>query len=413
MAKGVSRGYIIPMNAIPPSKPDRLDSVDCLRGLVIVLMALDHTRDFFGGMRMGWPENVWMVSPGLFYTRWITHFCASTFVFLAGLGAFLSLARGMTRSKLTLFLLTRGLWLIFLEVSIVHFGWSLKWDLYQGPLQVIWAIGASMVGLAFLVWLPAWAIGLLGCLIIGGHNYFDGVNGIKLVSDFPSLAYVFGERGWFWDLLHNSNRSFKPAEGFLYFNAYPVLPWFGVMCAGYGLGPVMRLTPQWRRWSLVILGVTAVLGFLALRYYNLYGDARPWRVIPAANEFSSETRTVMSFLNCTKYPPSLLYLLMTLGPALVLLVLLEWPLPYVKHFFLTYGRVPLFFYVLHLPVIHGLARLESWWRKGGHEIALSLQGGNDLPQLYLIWALMVLLLYFPCLGYGWLKKRYGGVFKYL
>jgi len=403
------------MNTTLVPKQDRLDSIDCLRGLVIVLMALDHTRDFFGTFGFVSPENASLASSALFFTRWITHFCAPTFVLLAGMGAFLSQARGMTKPRLAAFLMSRGLWLVFLELTIVHFGWTFEWNLRQGTWQVIWAIGCSMVGLSLLVWLPAWMIGLIGLLIIGGHNYFDGLTGIKIVTDTPWLTYVLGERGWFWDLLHNSNRMFSPAEGYRYFNLYPLLPWFGVLCAGYGLGPIMTLPTHARRKTLFLLGLLAIILFIGLRYSNYYGDAVKWRVIYSSDETINVLRTVMSFVACTKYPPSLLYLLMTIGPALLLLVVLEWPLPYVKRFFLTYGRVPLFFYILHLPAIHGLARLVYWWQET-HAKSLGVSPGPrgfDLPQVYLFWVFVVAALYFPCLGYGWLKKRYGGVLKYL
>jgi len=403
------------MNTAPLPKSDRLDSIDCLRGLVIVLMALDHTRDFFGAFTLGGAENASLASPGLFYTRWITHFCASTFVLLAGMGAFLSQSRGMTKPRLAGFLISRGLWLVFLELTVVHFGWSLEWNFRQGMWQVIWAIGWSMVGLSVLIWLPAWVVGLIGCLIIGGHNYFDGLTGIKMVTETPWLAYLFGDRGWFWDLLHNAYRPFRPAQGYSYFNLYPLLPWFGVICLGFGLGPIMRMPTRQRRTILLSLGCLAIIAFIGLRWLNQYGDAVHWRFIPGGEQPTNWTRTIMSFLACTKYPPSLLYLLMTLGPALILLVVLEWRWPVFKSFFLTYGRVPLFFYILHLPVIHGSAKLLNWLHETypGSFAASALKRGYDLPDVYLFWALVVLVLYFPCLGYGWLKKRYGGVLKYL
>ena len=331
------------------------------------------------------------------------------------MGAFLTQVRGMTRPWLAGFLLSRGLWLVFLELTIVHFGWSLNWNFRQGMWQVIWAIGWSMAGLSLLVWLPAWIVGLIGCLIISGHNCFDGLTGIKIVTDTPWLGYVFGERGWFWDLLHNSNRMFSPADGYRYFNLYPLLPWFGVLCVGYGLGPIMTWTASRRRKTLIILGLLAIVLFIGLRYSNIYGDPVKWRVIHDSDENINMLRTVMSFVACTKYPPSLLYLLMTLGPALLLLVLLEWPMPYVKRFFLTYGSVPLFFYIMQLPFNHGLAKLVYWLQETHASSIGTTPGpkGFELPQVYLIWALIVLALYFPCLGYGLLKKRYGGVLKYL
>ena len=401
------------MSSLPPLKPERLDSVDCLRGLVIVLMALDHTRDFFGGMSFGGAESAAFSSPSVFFTRWVTHFCAPTFVLLAGLGAYLSRVRGLSVPALAGFLFTRGLLLVVLELTVVDFGWSWEWNFRNGMLQVIWAIGWSMVGLSVLVWLPTWVIGLLGLAIIAGHNVFDGVTGAKLVTENPWLVNVLGERGWFWDLLHIPYRSFQPAKGWGYFNLYPLLPWFGVLCAGYGLGPLMTQSAPRRRKALLLLGLVAIVHFLALRWFNGYGDPSRWTVI-STREGTNELRTVMSFLACTKYPPSLLFVLMTLGPALVLLVALEWRLPYFKDFFLTFGRVPLFFYLIHLPAIQGLARLEHGWRRNAPESpSLFPLDAGGLPKVFLIWAMVVLLLYFPCRGYGWLKKRYGGVFKYL
>lgn len=387
-------------------KPDRLDSIDCLRGLVIIIMALDHTRDFFGNFAMGGADNAAFASPALFFTRWITHFCAPTFVLLAGMGAFLTQSRGMTKLQLTGFLLSRGLWLVFLELTVIHFGWAWEWNFRQGMWQVIWAIGWSMVGLSAFIWMPACVIGLIGCVIIGGHNYFDGLTGNKLVTQAPWLAYLFGERGWFWDLLHTAYRTFSPFPGYRYFNLYPLLPWFGVLCLGYGLGPIITQVATVRRRTFLIVGITAIVGFIGLRYFNQYGDPVRWRILPGGEQPMNTMRTVMSFLACTKYPPSLSYLLMTIGPALVLLVLMEWPLPYIKRFLLTFGRVPLFFYILHLPLIHGLSKLVAWYFSPARK-------GFDLPDVYLFWALVVLLLYFPCLGFGWLKKRYGGVLKYL
>ncbi len=403
------------MNLTPAVKPERLDAVDCLRGLVIVLMALDHTRDFFGNFAWGGAENAAASTPALFFTRWVTHFCAPTFVLLAGLGAYLSLARGMSKRQLFLFLLTRGLWLVFLELTVVHFGWSWEWNFRRGMWQVIWAIGWSMVGLSFLIWLPGWVIGLVGCAIVAGHNAFDGLTGVKIVEQTPWLVYLLGERGWFWDLLHTAYRVFIPAKGYSYFNLYPLLPWFGVLCAGYGLGHFMTWPAKERRRVLLLLGLLLTAGFIALRYLNGYGEPKPWKVYPGGDLPMDWMRTVMSFLSCTKYPPSFLFLLMTLGPALVLLMLLEWRWPFFHRFFTVYGRVPLFFYLIHLPFIHGLAKYVAWLQDAKPmRMGLSpLKKGYELPEVYLVWALVVLALYFPCLGYGWLKKRYGGVLKYL
>lgn len=438
-----------PSTGLPLGKPPRLDGIDMLRGLVMVLMALDHTRDFFCTFAGGAPENVAKATPELFFTRWITHFCAPTFVFLAGVSAFLARRSDQPKEQLAGWLCMRGVLLILLELTIVKFGWTWNWPLTGFTmLQVIWAIGWAMVLLSFLVWLPPWLVGLLGVSIIFGHNLLDGFNGAKLVKldwgwskaiqewewakamgirpmDWPDF---FGERGWLWDLLFVANRPFSQGR-VAFFSIYPIIPWFGVLAAGYGLGPLFREEGKTRRKALLFLGTIVVVLFLVLRWGNGYGNPRPWQ------EQMETFRTFLSFINCEKYPPSLLFLLMTLGPSLLALSLFDWlteklnqgsitfrPLHWLLwtpvNFLLGFGRVPLFFYVSHLPVIHGMAWLTLWYH-GKKPPPFMMIGPGPLTEsdrfrlltVYAIWAGIVLGLFLPCLGYGWLKKRYGGILK--
>lgn len=379
-----------------------------LRGLVIILMALDHTRDFFGSGGFG-ATNPAVTSPGLFVTRWITHFCAPTFVLLAGLGAALGIQRGQSRWEAARFLIVRGLWLILLELTIVKFGWSLDWNYRFIMLQVIWAIGWSMIVLGLLLWLPVTVLGLLGLMIICTHNLADGMSGSEVLPAAP----------WLWDLLHNSRfiplgqvpiiQDLVPdAKQRIALNLYPVLPWIGVMLAGYALGPVYLLDPRRRRGVLAGLGVAMVIGFVALRWPNFYGESNVWR------EQANLTRSVMSFLNCTKYPPSLQFLLMTLGPALLLLAGLEWLHGPLARALAVFGRVPLFFYLIHLPALHLGARVVANWPDLEKVWASRPPMPRwDLPGVYAAWGVAVVGLFLPCLGFGWLKRRYGGPLRYL
>ena len=244
------------------SRP-RLDSVDLLRGLVMVLMALDHTRDFFGASGMN-PRDV--ADPALFLTRWITHFCAPAFILLAGLSAYFYGARGHSRIETSRFLLTRGFWLMLVEFTFVRFGWTFSLDLRFFIAQVIWVIGASMIVLAGLVHLPRWAIATIGLVMIAGHNLLDGIR-----------AEHLGSAGWLWNFLHQPGLLALGPETKL-FVLYPLVPWAGVMAVGYALGPVFEREPASRRQWLVLTGTVVVAGFILLRVSNLYGIRQPGAV---------------------------------------------------------------------------------------------------------------------------------------
>jgi uncharacterized membrane protein len=359
----------------------RIVSVDVLRGLVMALMALDHTRDFFGSGGFN-PRDV--AEPALFLTRWITHICAPTFIFLAGLSAFLY---GRTRSagELSRFLITRGIWLILIDFTLIKFGWRFEFDFYRLGAGVIFAIGASMIVLAALVWLPRWAIATVALVMIAGHNLFDGLR-----------AEQFGALSWAWHLLHERGQVPLGERANLYV-IYPLIPWAGVMAAGYALGPVMQRAPEARQRLLFMLGAAITLGFVLLRATNLYGDPAPW--LPQETWLS----TLLSFLNCEKYPPSLLYLMMTLGPALMLLAAFEHARGVFANVLGAFGQVPFFFYVVHIYLIHALAAVTGFAVTGA--LMSTPKIGLGLPGVYLVWLGVLVLLYPLCRWFAGLKQR--------
>jgi uncharacterized membrane protein len=380
-----------------PASPLRLDSIDLLRGLVMVLMALDHTRDFFhaGAVQGQDPLDLQTTTLALYFTRWITHFCAPVFVFLAGTGAFLSTTRGKTSRDLSWFLFTRGLWLAVLELTWVRWaGWAFAINLHEHWFLVIWAIGWSMVVLAALVHLPTWAITTVGVGMIAIHNAFDSVK-----------PEAWGQWSWLWRVLH-AGGPFQVAPGYTLSAGYPLIPWMGVMAAGFGFGRLLLREPRQRRGWLLVLGLAMISLFVLLRLSNLYGDPKPW------SSQGSAANTLLSFLDCHKYPPSLCYLLMTLGPALVILSVLDRGTPSWLKPILVFGRVPLFYYLLHLPLIHALAVAVNLMRFGhanwlyGASPAKPPKGaGFDLPIVYLTWIAVILLLYPACRWFADLKRR--------
>ncbi|MGH7527313.1 MAG: DUF1624 domain-containing protein, partial [Gemmatimonadales bacterium] len=372
--------------ALPSAQPSgrvRLDSIDLLRGLVMVIMAMDHARDYFTDVRFD-PTDLSQTSAALFLTRWITHFCAPAFVFLAGTSAFLSQSRGKSREELARFLVTRGLWLVVLEFTVVRLAWT--FDPFYSQLlfvQVIWALGVSMIALAGLIHLPLPVVAAVGVAMIAGHNLLD-----------PVRPETLGGWGALWTVLHI--QAPITLGGRVLFVGYPLIPWIGVMAAGYAFGALIVRPAEQRRRNLLLLGGGATVAFIALRALNAYGDPSHWS--PQA----SPLFTLLSFLNTTKYPPSLLFLLMTLGPAIVSLVLFERLSGPVARFFIVYGRVPLFYYILHLFLIHGLAVLVAELTGFGARslmtmwLSLPATWGFGLPVVYLVWAVVVLALYPLC-----------------
>jgi uncharacterized membrane protein len=341
--------------------------------------------------------------PALFLTRWITHFCAPVFVLLAGAGAFLSASSGKSTPDLARFLATRGLWLVFLEVFVITpLGWSFNGDFGFVRMQVIWVIGAAMVILAGLVLvLPPRVIGGLGVAMVLGHNLLDGLTPAQLGGLVPLVHF-----------LHAITPIPVAPHKMLIF-LYPLVPWVGVMAIGYGLGDVARMPVDRRTKALVWTGVAMMTLFVAIRIGNLYGDPKPWAVQP------DMVMTGLSFLNVSKYPPSLSYLLLTLGPALVGLAYIDRLPTWVSGPLATFGRVPLFYYLLHLPMIHGLAVLFSLVRYGQapwlfHDMMAQRGAAHPLPPgygydlwvVYAVWLGVIVALYPLCRWFAGVKQRH-------
>lgn len=378
----------------------RVIALDIFRGLIMVVMALDHARDFFTNVPFE-PEEIAHTWPALFFTRWVTHFCAPMFFLLAGTGAYLY---GLRRrpSELTRFLWTRGLWLIVLEFTVVGTAWSFQ--IPFGFFGVIWALGASMILMAVLVRLPLRWIAVLSIMMIAFHDLFDRLRPAQ-----------FGSMAWLWGILHNRGGIVLPF-GAHQFVLFPLIPLVGVMAAGYALGPLYTMERERRKKRLLQLGASMVLLFLVLRVTNLYGNPPVGLGGVSQGEFHLQPtleQTIMLFLDVEKYPPSLQFLLMTLGPSLLLLACLDRnQVPRGMKALWIFGRVPMFFYVLHLYLIHLLAvavaalRGQSvGWLFHGAIFADTPPGyGFDLPFVYLMWMIAVLLLYFPCLWFAQLKK---------
>jgi uncharacterized membrane protein len=381
----------------------RLASIDALRGLVMVIMALDHVRDFIHrGAMTASPTDLATTTPALFFTRWITHLCAPTFMLTAGLGAYFWARRGRTRGQLSRFLLTRGLWLMLLEVTLMRVAYN--FDLagsYPLLLVVLWVLGSCMVGLALLVWLPRPLLAGLSLVTIALHDTLDGVQAGSLGAAAPV-----------WHLLHQPGAF--PLGGMTVFVAYPLVPWIAVMALGFCAGPILELDPAGRRRRLVTLGLAAIAAFLVIRALNGYGDPVPWAVQPSA------VYTGLSFLNTTKYPPSLDFLLMTLGPALLLLAWFDRPGAPPPRPLVVFGRVPLFYFVLHFYAAHAAAVLLAFTRYGGATLDFafhpvpSMGGpatlyppafGYDLWVAYLVWGAIVLALYPVCRWFAAVKSR--------
>lgn len=372
-----------------PVAAARDHAIDWLRGLVMVLMVLDHARDFWFGLRQK-PLDLATTTVPLFSTRWVTHLCAPTFVLLAGVAAYLYGKKHGTRAR-TRFLLTRGLFLVVLELTVVRILWIPDPFYHFTLLQVIWVLGWSMVVLAGLSRAPRAAIFLFGAVLVVGHNAVDGVK-----------AESFGAWAPLWNLLHERG-VLTLAPGRQVAVSYPLVPWVGVMALGYALGPVFGLKPRERRAWLVRLGVGAVTAFVLLRALNLYGDPTPW------SAQGSPLFTVLSFVNCEKYPPSLAFLLMTLGPALLLLAHVPQRLR-ASRFLLVFGQVPLLFYVLHLLLLRYGAIPFAWLRHGANAFRPPPHGTAGSPELplvftFVVWLAALLLLYPLCRRYARLKAR--------
>jgi uncharacterized membrane protein len=374
------------------AKRARIESIDVVRGVVMILMAIDHTRDFFGtGVN---PVNLDKTTIPLFFTRWITHFCAPTFCLLTGTGAFLA-GRRKSTPELSRFLFTRGLWLIFLELVVCRgLGWQFNFDYHVTMLFVLWSLGWSMITLSALIYLPPAAVTTFGVVMIATHNLLDSVPWTN----------------WFWSILHVPNILLATPR-FTVFAVYPLIPWVGVAAAGYGLGQIYNWPSDRRKPFLLWLGIGLTVSFVVLRAINIYGDPQPW------SAQKSTAFTVLSFLNTTKYPPSLLFLLMTLGPALLFLWALDAVTPRLLRPALFFGKVPMFYFLLHVPLIHLIAIAVCYARYGqihwmfespnlnSFPVAFPPGWGYSLPVIYLIWIVVVVTLYPVCRWFAGVRQR--------
>ena len=402
MATTLSSAAPVASTSATASAPaSRIVSLDIFRGLIMVVMALDHTRDFFTNLHFE-PETLSQTYAALFFTRWITHFCAPMFFFLAGTGAFFY-GRRRTRSELSRFLWTRGLWLIILEFTVVGTAWAFQ--IPFGFFGVIWALGACMVLVAPIVRLPIRWVAILSVCMIVGHNLLD-----------PLRPERVGSVAWIWTMLHARGGLFLPFH-IREFVLFPLIPWVGVMSAGYAFGQVYLLARDRRRKLLIILGSILIVAFILLRLTNIYGNPPVGQGGVSQGDFHLQPtleKTVILFFDVEKYPPSLQFLLMTLGPSFLLLAWIDKDgVPRGLRPILTFGRVPMFFYVLHLYVIHSLAVLVLALR--GQPVGWMFRGaifgnqppdyGYNLPFIYLMWTTAVLILYLPCRWFAGLKQR--------
>ena len=399
----------LPATGSPRTSPltaptSRIASIDLIRGAVMILMAIDHVR-VYSGLPAGGPTS------GIFSTRWITHYCAPTFIFLAGTSTFFY---GRKHSDVSRFLLIRGAWLIFLELTVLRLAWTFNFDFRHYEMAgVIWVIGCCMILMAGLVKLPLPVVGTLGVAIIAAHNLMDSHMGALLdgldTNRFSALWKIFYV-GFFAGPVR-----FGP-DGPNLIVLYSIIPWIGVMAAGYAFGKILTLEPTRRRHLCLTIGLSAIALFLILRGFNLYGDPRPWHAATEGHQGLPPMPAWLSFLNTSKYPASLLFLLMTLGPIMILIPLLEGLRGAVARTITVFGRVPFFYYMLHIPLIHAMALVVSKIRLGFVSPWLFTNhpmGAPDappgyvwsLPQLYLVWAIAMLLLYFPCRWFANFKAR--------
>jgi len=389
-----------------PAKSSRLASVDLLRGVAMILMALDHTRDFFSGSPFI-PEDLAHTTGYLFFTRFVTHFCAPVFFLLAGTSGYLSLSRGKSFDQVSRFFWTRGLWLVFLNLTVVAFGWTSVFPFLFS--DVLWSLGWSMVAMAFLMRLPMRWIAAFGLVVIVGHNLLDRVR--------PA---VFGNFGWLWLILYGHGNFWIQTNGLgstkilvWFFVLFPIIPWVGVMAVGYALGHL--IDPRLKRRSILTVGVIVSLTFVIFRIFHLYGNSHHHIFGPGAGRWRIEptlTLTIVSFFDTLKYPASFQFLLMTLGPILMALAWLsdinpeKWPARAIR----VYGQVPLFYYIVHIYVIRACAVYTAliskqdvaWLRYGGFMLH-RVPNGHGLPFVYAMWFGVVLFMYPLCKWYARMK----------
>lgn len=391
---------LAPSQAAPSAPSSRIASIDLIRGAVMVLMAIDHVR-VYSGLPAGGP------TPGIFFTRWITHFCAPAFIFLAGTSAFFY---GRRHHDLSRHLLTRGAWLVFLELTFVRVMWTFNFDFANYELAgVIWVIGWCMILMAALVKLPIKAIAAFGLIIIAGHNLMDPHLG-AVIQGLPTNPLA-----WLWKILYVG--FFAGPVGPNLMVLYSIIPWIGVMAAGYSFGKVLSLEPERRNRTCLAIGLGAIALFMVLRGFNIYGDPRAWNAVSQNPNAPPPPPALLRFLNANKYPASLLFLLMTLGPVIALIPVLERARGALARWITVFGRVPFFYYMLHIPLIHVLALIVSKiklgvvspWLFENHPM-----GNGPTPDgyiwglgtLYLVWFIAVVILYFACRWFANYKAQH-------
>jgi len=388
------------MQQLAGTSPKRIASIDLLRGTVMIIMALDHVRDYFHADAYLYdPLNLDKTSVALFFTRWITHFCAPIFMFLAGTSAFL-IGQKKSKKELSLFLLKRGLWLIFLELTLILFEWNFDITFTNIYFIVIWALGVSMIVLAGLIYLPNKLILLMASLLVAGHNLLDNVH--VAGNNLPAFG---------WALLHDQN--FFNWNGRNILVGYPILPWIGIMALGYCIGNLytQAYAAERRKKKLLLLGIASIIMFVLIRFINVYGDPSHW------SHQQSSVYTILSFIKVTKYPPSLLYALMTLGPALVFLAFTENVNNSISRVISVYARVPMFYYILHIFLIHVVTMVAAglftdfswkvWILKEPLWFTQTLKGyGFSLGVVYLVWISIVIAVYPLCKWYDHYKQSH-------
>jgi uncharacterized membrane protein len=378
------------------NKKERFVALDILRGITMVIMALDHSRDFFA---LGWvyssPTDIDITNLEVFFTRWITHFAAPTFIFLAGIGLFFASSR-RTKSELAYLAISRGLWLIFLELTLVGFFWAFSDGFISSPkVAVLFAIGVCMIFMGFLVYLPKYLIAAIGIVMVLGHNALDGVT--------PEM---FGDYSFLWMLLHSPGSYFIGDTEIRVI--YPFIPWIGVMALGYVFGPVTKLPRVERKKIFLYTGISLLIFGFAFRYINVYADPMLW------SSYDNFTQTFMSFLNFTKYPPSLIYLSVFIGLSMLLMGILDRDLGKWSNPLRDFGQVPFFFYVLHIPLLHLggiiLAQVvfqDASWLYGAPlgKSPAEYSYGSELLTTYLGWISALVILYYPSRWFANLKKQ--------
>jgi uncharacterized membrane protein len=397
-----------PPLVLQPAKTSyRIDSIDLLRGLVMIIMALDHTRDYFHVHGMdGNPLNLQTTTPLLYFTRWITHFCAPTFVFLAGAGAYFQSLR-KSKKELSGFLISRGLWLLLIEIFVMSFAFS--FDIYFSiiALQTIWAIGISMIFLGLAIWLPFNAILVIGAVIVLGHNALD----------FKEINFN-SQPGWLYSMFHQVG-FYKLWDGHNLLILYPFIPWAGLMMLGYCFGKLYLKFEGWERKKiLIILGLGIILFFVILRWWDVYGNPRHMGFGGKWSTQKDGLFTFLSFMDVAKYPPSLLFMCATIGPAILFLAFTGHVKNWFTKFITVYGRVPFFFYILHFFWIHILSAIFFFarghsWSEGVHENVegflpnfVNAGEGYSLGIVYLMWIFVVVSLYPLCKWFSEYKQRH-------